>query len=104
MDLNEYATFIRENANTNDLVRAFARMQEILRRQSLVYLITEDKHRGKLVLDLITVFLNMSKWDYFQTGDQTFGLQRAPGATIYLLFALEALGGLIDKILEKKFR
>jgi len=102
VDLKEYETFIRENANTKDLVRAFARMQEILRRQSLVYLVTQDKQRGKLVLDLIKAFLNMPKWDYFQAGTETFGLQRAPGATIYLLFAREALGDLIYKKTGRK--
>lgn len=102
VNLKEYESFIQENANTNDLVRTFARMQEILRRQSLVYLITGDKQRAKLVLDLIKVFINMPKWDYFQAGNETFGLQRAPGATIYLLFAREVLGDLIDKKLEKE--
>jgi hypothetical protein len=102
VDLKECATFVRENANTKDLVRAFALMQEMLRRQSLVYLVTQEKQRGKLVLDLIKAFINMPKWDYFQAGTETFGLQRAPGAAIYLLFAREALGNLIDKKLDEQ--
>ena len=102
VDLEEYQTFIHENADTKDLVRSFARMQEILRRQSLVYLVTQNQRRGKLLLDLIKIILNMPKWDYFQAGEKTFGLQRAPGATIYLLFAREVLTDLIDIKLEKE--
>ncbi len=101
-NLKEDKQFIKRAAGTKDLVREFARMQEILRREALVYLITGDKKRGDFALDIMRTIIKMPKWDYFLTGNETFGLQRAPGAVIYLLFTREALGDLIDQKLGKE--
>lgn len=92
-DLKEDRDFLKGAANTRDLIVDLRKLHVIIHRESLVYLVANDKDRKQILLDAVSTVLQMPKWDYFQTGDnRTFGLQRGPGTIIALLFAREVLG------------
>lgn len=93
--------FIKGAAHSRDLIGDMRRLINLLRREGVVYLVTQDQSRKDLLLDTIEVIMQMPKWDYFLDGEnRTFGLQRAPGVTIALLFAQEVLGSALDQKLR----
>ncbi|MFQ5770905.1 MAG: hypothetical protein ACE5HX_10250, partial [bacterium] len=102
-DLPADRAFLRSAANTRDLIRDLLRLQRILRRESLVYLVNQNRIRKDIILQSMETILQMPRWDYFQNGQNlTIGLQRAPETIIALLFAREVLGGALNESRNKK--
>lgn len=98
-DLEADRQFLQQAAETRDLIRDLLRLQRLLRRESLVYLVTERPERRALILQALEAVLQMPKWDYFLNGgEQTLGLQRAPETVIAVLFARACLDGVPDDL------
>ncbi len=91
-DLDADTKFLRNEVRLNNHVADMLRARTILERTSFVYLLTKDAGQLAVAKLAIGKLLEYPKWDYFlEAGEFTFGLQRAPEATIAMAFALEWL-------------
>ncbi|MBI4428270.1 MAG: hypothetical protein HY562_04045, partial [Ignavibacteriales bacterium] len=91
-DLAADMKFLREELRLNNHVSDFLKARIILERTSFVYVLTKDTKHLDVAKLAISRILDYPKWDYFlEGGTLTFGLQRAPEATIAMSFALEWL-------------
>lgn len=95
--------FLRDELRLNNHVADMLKARIILERTSFVYALTKDPTQldiAKLAVDRI---LEFKKWDYFQEGgSETFGLQRAPEATIAMSFAREWLDDALTDDVKKE--
>jgi hypothetical protein len=92
-DLAADKKFLVTELNLNNHVADMLKARMILERTSFVYAVTGDRAQLEVAKIAIERILQYKKWDYFlEGGEFTFGLQRAPEATIAMSFALEWLG------------
>ncbi|MBI3788994.1 MAG: hypothetical protein HY276_12160, partial [Ignavibacteriales bacterium] len=95
-DLAADTKFLRDDVRLNSHVVDFLKVRLILERTSFVYALTKDTQQLAVAKHAIKRILDYPKWDYFlEGGTQTFGLQRAPEATIAMAFALEWLDAVL---------
>ncbi len=91
-DLAADTKFLREELRLNNHVADFLKARIILERTSFVFALTQDAKQLEVAKLAVRRILDYAKWDYFlEGGTLTFGLQRAPEATIAMAFALEWL-------------
>lgn len=91
-DLAADTKFLREEMDLNKHVTDFLKARLILERTSFVAGLTKDAGQLAVAKLAIKRILEYQRWDYFlEGGTETFGLQRAPEATIAMAFALEWL-------------
>lgn len=91
-DLAADTKFLRDEMSLNKHVTDFLKARIILERTSFVAGLTKDAGQLAVAKLAIKRILEYQQWDYFlEGGTETFGLQRAPEATIAMAFALEWL-------------
>jgi len=89
-DLDADTKFLREELKLTSHVYDMARARIILERTSFAYVISQDRKQFDVARLAIEKILAYPKWDYFfEGGEFTIGLQRAPEATIAMAFALD---------------
>jgi len=92
-DLDADTKFLREELKLTSHVYDMARARVILERTSFAYVISQDRKQFDVAKLAIEKILAYPKWDYFfEGGEFTIGLQRAPEATIAMAFALDWMG------------
>ncbi|MEX1139541.1 MAG: heparinase II/III family protein [Bacteroidota bacterium] len=92
-DLDADMKFLREELKLTSHVYDMARARVILERTSFAYVISRDRKQLEVAKLAIEKILAYPKWDYFYEGGEfTIGLQRAPEATIAMAFALDWMG------------
>lgn len=92
-DLDADTKFLRDELKLTSHVYDMARARVILERTSFAYVISQDKKQFEVAKLAIEKILQYPKWDYFYEGGEfSIGLQRAPEATIAMSFALDWLG------------
>ena len=96
-DLADDTDFLEHHVRFNDHVADMLRVRTILERTVFVFLVNGDPRQLAVAKIAIRRILDYPKWDIFLEGGRTtFGLQRAPEATIALIFALDWLGDNLD--------
>jgi hypothetical protein len=102
-DLTADTKFLRTELRLNNHSVDMLRARQILERSSFVYAMAGDKKHLEIAKIAIDRILEYKKWDYFlEGGEFTFGLQRAPEATIAMSFALEWLGDTLSDSMKKE--
>ncbi len=92
-DLADDTDFLEHHVRLNDHAVDMMRVRQILERSAFVFLVNGDPRHLAVARLAIRKLLDYPKWDLFlEGGRKTFGLQRAPEATIALAFALDWLG------------
>lgn len=92
-NLDADTKFLREELKVTSHVYDMARARIILERTSFAYVISQDRKQFDVAKLAIEKILEYPKWDYFYEGGEfSIGLQRAPEATIAMAFALDWLG------------
>ena len=91
-DLETDRRFLRNDLRLNNHVADMLRARIILERTSFCYALTKDRDFSEVAKLAIERLFDYKRWDYFlEAGEHTFGLQRAPEATIAMSFAREWL-------------
>jgi len=101
-DLADDTRFIEHQVSLTNHVTDMIRVRTILERTVFVFLVNGDPRQLELAKLAIRKLLEYPKWDLFlEGGTTTFGLQRAPEATIALAFALDWLGENLEAPLQE---
>lgn len=92
-DMAADTDFLEHHVRLHNHVVDMLHVQKILERASFIYVINRDPAQLALARLAIRRLLDYPDWDNFiEGGRQIIGLQRAPEATVALLFAIEWLG------------
>ncbi len=93
MDLEAEARFLRDEIDLGDHIQDMARARVALEHAAFAHALTGGQRFLEVARLAIGRLHEYERWDYFlEGGDTTFGLQRAPEATIAMLCALDWLG------------
>ena len=92
-DLADDTNFLTHELSLTNHVAHLLRLQKILDRTSLIYLVNRDPAQLKLAKLAIRRMLDYPEWDSFIEGNrQILGFQRATEGTVALLMAIDYLG------------
>ncbi len=90
--------FLQKELDFNNHIRHIARADQILIRESFVYLMTGQQARLDLALLALKKILAYPQWDYFmEAGTDIIGFQRAPETTMAVCLAYDWLSAVLDK-------
>lgn len=102
-DLKADARFLRSELKTTSHVYDMARARKILERTSFGYALSGDRDQYAVALLALEKILEFPKWDYFfEGGELTIGLQRAPEATIAVATALDWMADMLTPALRRE--
>lgn len=102
-DLKADARFLRSELKTTSHVYDMLTARKILERTSFGYALSGDRDQYSVALLALEKILEYPKWDYFfEGGEHTIGLQRAPEATIAVAMALDWMGDMLSADLRRE--
>ncbi|MBI4418412.1 MAG: hypothetical protein HY563_06515, partial [Ignavibacteriales bacterium] len=102
-DLKADARFLRSELKTTSHVYDMLSARKILERTSFGFALSGDRNQFAVAKLAMEKILEYPKWDYFfEGGEHTIGLQRAPEATIAMAFALDWMGDLLSPDMKRE--
>ncbi len=97
IDFEGTSRFLREEVRLDDHITDMARVRTILEHAAFAFVLAGDPRQLELARLAIARMHEYRRWDYFlEGGEKTFGLQRAPEATIAMICALDWLGDALE--------
>ena len=90
--------FLSDELRYNDHLYDLPRTSKLAMNMAFHYLLTGDEDAAELAATCVETIQRFPKWDYFlEAGDRTFGLQRAPEATVATSLCWEWLADVVDE-------
>lgn len=105
VNVKEDEKFLLKELDFNNHIRHIVRANQILIRESFVYLMTGQSSRFDLALLALQQILSYPQWDYFlEAGKEVIGFQRAPETTIAVSLAYDWLADKLDEKTKRTVR
>jgi hypothetical protein len=92
-DLDADRRFLEHEIRLHNRVTDLSRVRIMLERTSFAFALFGDERQLAVARRALRRLMDYERWDYFlEGGEHTIGLQRAPEASIAVVFALDWLG------------
>lgn len=90
--------FLSTELRYNDHLYDLPRTSKLAMNMAFHYLLTGDEDAAALAVTCMETIQRFPRWDYFlEAGERTFGLQRAPEATVATSLCWEWLADVVDE-------
>lgn len=96
-DCAEGQRFLKEELDPNDQLKHLNDIGEIAGKMAFHFLMTGRETSGQLAADCIRNILQFQYWDFFLSGEEVMGVQRAPSSVVAISVAADWLGEFISE-------
>ena len=95
-DRKEEHRFLKEELNTNYQLTHLQRLCNTTDKMAFHYLMTGEVASAELAVECVRSILKFRFWDFFLSGEEVMGVQRAPAATVSIALAGDWLGDFVS--------